>query len=53
MFTIDKLYQPRNIAEVAELLTQNPDITVLGGCGFLKLGNRKINTALDLSLIHI
>ena len=49
MFTIDKLYQPRNIAEAAELLTKYPDITVLGGCGFLKLGNRKIATALDLS----
>ena len=53
MFTIDKLYQPRNIAEAAELLTEYPDITVLGGCGFLKLGNRKIAAALDLSLCNL
>ena len=50
MFSIDKLYQPRSLAEAAELLAKYPDITVLGGCGFLKLGNRKIASALDLSL---
>ncbi len=53
MFTIDKLYQPQNIAEAAELLTEYQDITVLGGCGFLKMGNRRITTALDLSLCSL
>lgn len=53
MFTIDKLYQPRSLAEASELLTKFPDITVLGGCGFLKMGNRKIATALDLSLCNL
>lgn len=49
MFTIEKLYQPLTLTEMAEILTRHPDITVLGGCGFLKLSSRKIATALDLS----
>ncbi len=49
MFRIDELFQPRTIAEAAELLEKYSDITVLGGCGFLKLGNRRVAKAIDLS----
>ncbi len=48
-FRIDELFQPRTIAEAAELLEKYSDITVLGGCGFLKLGNRRVAKAIDLS----
>jgi CO/xanthine dehydrogenase FAD-binding subunit len=49
MFTIETLYQPQTLSELKEILEKHPDITVLGGCGFLKLGNRKISFAVDLS----
>ena len=49
MFTIDELIQPDTLSEAAERLTESPDIVVLGGCGFLKLGTRHISKAMDLS----
>jgi CO/xanthine dehydrogenase FAD-binding subunit len=49
MFTIDKLLQPATLTEAAEILTDSPDVVVLGGCGFLKMGSRRIGTAMDLS----
>lgn len=49
MFSIDELFQPESLNEAAELLDQYPDITILGGCGFLKLGNRRIARAMDLT----
>lgn len=49
MFTIDELLQPGTVGEAAEILKRIPDVVVLGGCAFLKMGARKIPTALDLS----
>ena len=49
MFTIDELLQPQSLAEAGEMLSASPDLVVLGGCGFLKLGSRRIGKALDLS----
>lgn len=49
MFTIETLYQPQTLSEVKQMLAKHPDATILGGCGFLKLSNRKISVALDLS----
>jgi len=49
MFTIDELLQPRTITEAAEILKEYPNIVVLGGCGFLKMGSRQIAKAMDLS----
>ena len=49
MFTIDELVQPENLGEAAAILTDSPDVVVLGGCGFLKLGSRRIRKAMDLS----
>jgi len=49
MFTIDELLQPETVSEATEMLIASPDIVVLGGCGFLKLGSRRIGKAMDLS----
>jgi CO/xanthine dehydrogenase FAD-binding subunit len=49
MFTIDELLQPSSLEDVSALLTANPEAVVLGGCGFLKMGSRRIAKAMDLS----
>ena len=49
MFRIAELLRPESISEAAEMLQTYPDVTVLGGCGFLKMSNRTIPRALDLS----
>ena len=49
MFTIETIHQPQTLSEVKQIAEKFPDITVLGGCGFLKLSSRKIPVALDLS----
>lgn len=49
MFRIAELIRPKSISEAREFLQEYPDLTVLGGCGFLKMGNRTIHRALDLS----
>ncbi|WP_031514617.1 FAD binding domain-containing protein [Desulfofalx alkaliphila] len=53
MFTVDKLVQPDSIEEAYSLLINNKRATVLGGCAFLKLGSRKIDTAIDLSKLNL
>lgn len=35
------------------MLTSNKKSTVLGGCAFLKLGSKKIDTAIDLSKLNL
>ena len=49
MFTIDELLQPSSLEEASAMLTANPETVVLGGCGFLKMGTRRIAKAMDLS----
>jgi CO/xanthine dehydrogenase FAD-binding subunit len=49
MFTIDELLQPGTVGEAAEILKLTPDVVVLGGCAFLKMGSRHISLAMDLS----
>lgn len=49
MFTIEELLQPASLEEAKQMLADFPDLVVLGGCGFLKLGSRRIRRAMDLS----
>ena len=49
MFTINELLQPSSLEEASAMLTANPETVVLGGCGFLKMGSRRIAKAMDLS----
>ncbi|MEG6615943.1 FAD binding domain-containing protein [Peptococcaceae bacterium 1198_IL3148] len=53
MFTIQNLVQPPTLAEAYSVLTSNKKSTVLGGCAFLKLGSKKIDTAIDLSKLSL
>lgn len=50
---IEQLVRPKSLEQAHEILKQSPRNVVLGGCGFLRLGNRKIETALDLSCLGL
>ncbi|HVJ49639.1 FAD binding domain-containing protein [Desulfitobacterium sp.] len=49
MFTIRDLVQPATIEEAYATLISKKMNTVLGGCLFLKMGSKRIGTAIDLS----
>lgn len=49
MFTIRELVQPATLEEAYTILTSKKMNTVLGGCLFLKMGSKRIGTAIDLS----
>lgn len=48
MFTIEQYVKVQNLEE-AYALNQKKTATILGGCGWLKMGHRPIRTAIDLS----
>lgn len=48
MFTIDQYVKAQSLEEAYEL-AQKKTATILGGCGWLKMGRRPIKTAIDLS----
>lgn len=48
MFTIEQYVKVQSLEE-AYALNQKKTATVLGGCGWLKMGRRAIRTAIDLS----
>ncbi|AHF08135.1 FAD binding domain-containing protein [Desulfitobacterium metallireducens] len=49
MFTIRDLVQPETLEEAYTTLMNRKPNTVLGGCAFLKMGSKRIGTAIDLS----
>ena len=49
MFTIRELVQPESITEAYDILVAGADNVILAGCAFLRLGNKKIDNAVDLS----
>ncbi|MBP1764892.1 MAG: FAD-binding protein [Firmicutes bacterium] len=49
MFTVGRLAQPNTIGEAYRVLTEERDAAILGGCAFLRMGSRKISTAIDLT----
>ncbi len=53
MFTIEELARPQTLDEAYAILTARPENVVLGGCAFLRMGNRKIATAVDLSRLSL
>ena len=52
MFTIDQYVKVQSLSEAYEL-AQKKTATILGGCGWLKMGRRPIQTAIDLSGLGI
>lgn len=53
MFTIQHLVQPDTLEEAYDVLTRDISNTILGGCAFLRLGSKKIGTAIDLSKLNL
>lgn len=49
VFTIRELVQPETLEEAYSTLISRKPNTVLGGCAFLKMGSKRIGTAIDLS----
>lgn len=49
MFTIRELVQPATLDEAYTTLISRKPNAVLGGCAFLKMGSKRIGTAIDLA----
>lgn len=53
MFTLGNVVQPGTIQEAYKILTEHRNNIILGGCVFLRLSSRRVNTAIDLSKIDL
>lgn len=53
MFTILDLVQPNTIKEAYKELMNKKNNTILGGCAFLRMGSKRIGTAIDLSRLNL
>lgn len=53
MFTLQDLVQPETIDSAYDILMQKKSNTVLGGCAFLRMGAKRIGTAIDLSRLNL
>lgn len=53
MFTLRDLVQPDNLADAYQILSEKRFNTILGGCAFLKMGSKRISTAIDLSNLKL
>ena len=53
MFTLKEYVSPDNLEEAYYLLNKNRNNVILGGTTFLRMGNKRINTAIDLKNIPL
>jgi CO/xanthine dehydrogenase FAD-binding subunit len=53
MFTLKEIVQPETIEEAYNILTSKKNNAILGGTAFLRMGSKKMNTALDLSKLEL
>ena len=53
MFTIKDYVMVETLEDAYRLLKEGKSNTILGGCAFLKLGSKKIGTAIDLSKLNL
>ncbi|MBB6217845.1 CO/xanthine dehydrogenase FAD-binding subunit [Anaerosolibacter carboniphilus] len=53
MFTIKELVQPKTIEEAYNTLISRRNNMVIGGSAFLRMGSKKIDTAVDLSNLEL
>ena len=53
MFTLREFYQPDSVREAYEIISKSKRNMVLGGCIFLKMGNKKIGTGVDFTNLHL
>lgn len=53
MFTLNDLVQPVELETAYQILSDKRNNTILGGCAFLKMGSKRIGTAIDLSNLKL
>ncbi|PAB58557.1 FAD binding domain-containing protein [Anaeromicrobium sediminis] len=53
MITIKDYAIPTNLEEAYETLQNRRNNVILGGCSFLRMGSKNINTAIDLSKLNL
>ena len=53
MFTVVDLVQPETLEEAYSILMSKKNNTLLGGCAFLRMGSKKIGTAVELSKLDL
>lgn len=53
MLNIDKFIAPTRLDDAYQVLQSCPDAVLLGGCGYLRLADRQIETAIDLSKLEL
>lgn len=53
MFTLSDLVQPEKLEDAYQILSDKRNNTILGGCAFLKMGSKRIGTAIDLSNLNL
>lgn len=53
MFQIEKIHRAESLSDAYQVLTNDPKSVVLGGCGYLRMGNKQISTAIDLSNLSL
>jgi len=53
VFSISDLVQPDNLADAYQILSAQRNNTILGGCAFLKMGEKRINTGIDLTKLKL
>ena len=53
MVTIKEYSVPQSLEEAYKILISKKNNVILGGCGFIKLSNKNIGTAIDLKDINL
>ena len=53
MFTAKDYAMPQSVEEAYEILTARKTNYIVAGCAWLRMGSRRINTAVDLFLIGL
>ena len=53
MFTLMELVQPQSLEEAYEILKKRKNNVLIGGSAFLKMGNKRIGTGIDLSQLNL
>lgn len=53
MFTLLDIIQPETLEDAYSILMKRKSNTVLGGCAFLRMGAKRIGTALELSKLNL
>jgi len=53
VFTLSDLVQPETLETAYQILSDKRNNAILGGCAFLKMGSKRIGTAIDLSTLKL